>query len=134
MSLRDDVIIKIRKMFPDFKLLSSNPCICKINNKKINIRTANKKSGDKYWFDVTPEFYERKKVDFLLYSCGNVENIYIFPVVDFSKLIEGASLGGSKQVPNFTIFLDNHVFEPAGKSHSRSKIRSYYNGFNQLIV
>lgn len=132
MSLRDGVIVKLRKMFPDFKLISSNPCICKINNKKINIRTANKKSGDKYWFDVTPEFYERKKVDFLLYACGSADNIYIFPVVYFSKFIEGASLGGSKQVPNFTLFLNNHVFEPAGQSNNRTKIHSYYNSFNQL--
>jgi len=101
---------------------------------KLNIRTANEKAFDKYWFDVTPSLYQKPRVDFLIYSCGSAKSLFVFPVRDFESLIEGASLGGAKQVPNFTIFLDRNEFEPAGRSKNRISIVRFRNNVGLVTL
>ena len=104
--------------------------IWEIESKKCNVRSASRKSGDKYWFDVTPSLYEENLVDYFIYICGDPSSIYIFPREDFASLIHGAHLGGQKQVPNFTIYDNNCEFEPAGLSHDKHDIKKYRNNFS----
>jgi hypothetical protein len=116
----DRVVARLRTRFTDIRALGARPLVYRLGGKKANIRTATTKSGDKYWFD------------FLLYTCGDADSIYVFPVRDFASLIEGASLGGQKQVPNFTIYLDRHLFEPAGRADAPRDISGYFNRFDLI--
>jgi hypothetical protein len=106
--------------------------IFEVNNKRINIRSASDKGSQRYWFDVTPSLYTERKVDYLLFTCGYPDNTYVFPVETFSTMIEGASLGGQKQVPNFNIRLDSHKFEPCGLKGKKFDIKTFFNHFDQL--
>ena len=129
MNLSDKAFSVLKQHYSKIDKLSSSPKIWSINSFKCNIRTASEKSGDKYWFDVTPNLYETNQVDYFIYVCGSPDSIYIFPCSDFSNLINGAHLGGQKQVPNFTIFDNPAEFEPAGHSHERHSIAKYRNAF-----
>lgn len=132
--IRADVIDRLTGLADSVVRMPGRAVNFKINGRSVvNLRAASQKSADKYWFDVTPEFYENHVVDFLLYACGSVDQTYIFPVGDFSKLIAGASLGGQKQVPNFTLYADTHEFEPAGMSHGVRSIREYHNQWQLLV-
>ncbi|AXQ29936.1 hypothetical protein D0B54_15165 [Solimonas sp. K1W22B-7] len=93
----------------------------------VNIRTATQKSGFKYWFDVTPSFYS--SVNFFLFACGDVSTVYVFPTTKLQLLLEGASLGGAKQVPNFTIFADTDELEAAGSGGHRKSIAEHLNAY-----
>jgi len=101
--------------------------LARVNNSIVNIRTANQKAGSKYWFDVTPSFYS--SVHFFIFACGTPSTVYVFPTVDLKQLLVGASLGGQKQVPNFTIFSNTNELEPAGSGGIRKSIVQYLNAF-----
>lgn len=101
--------------------------LIRLNSSAINIRTASQKAGAKYWFDVTPSFYS--SVNFFLFACGNAATVYVFPTAILQQLLQGASLGGQKQVPNFTIFSDTNELEPAGASGIRKSIEQYLNSY-----
>ena len=101
--------------------------IVRVNDSVINVRTATQKAGLKYWFDVTPSFYGF--VHFFLFACGNASTVYVFPASELQHLIEGASLGGQKQVPNFTIFSGTNELEPAGLVGTRKPISQYLNAY-----
>ena len=132
MNLSESVFSVLKSHYSKIDKLSSSPKIWAINYLKCNIRTASEKSGDKYWFDVTPKLYEANEVDYFIYVCGTPDSIYIFPCSDFSILINGAHLGGQKQVPNFTIFDNSSEFEPAGHSQERHGIAKYKNAFGTI--
>lgn len=132
MNLSESAFAKLNKHFSEIKEKSKSPKIWTINDFHCNVRTASRKSRDKFWFDVTPSLYEKNEINFFIYVCGSSEIIYIFPVLIFRKLIKGAHLGGQKQVPNFTIFDDTSEFEPAGLSHARHDIAQYKNAFNLI--
>jgi hypothetical protein len=112
------------------KAFPASGSLVKINDSLINIRTATQKSGSKYWFDVTPSFYT--KVQFFLFACGNASTVYVFPSTVLQAQLKNASLGGQKQVPNFTIFSDKHELEPAGASEMRNSIRQYLNAYSLI--
>jgi len=130
--LREAVLCRLKNELGESILVKNRPIIRVYNGFKTNVRVATKKSGDKYWFDVTPALYEKKLVDYFIYACGSSDSIFVFPVNDLAELIESASIGGSKQVPNFTIYLDTSDFEPAGRADDKHKIQSYLNNFNLL--
>jgi hypothetical protein len=132
MALIDDIRARLQSSNTAVSIRSQRPTIWLLNGYPTNIRTANRKAGDKYWFDVTPALYQRNQVDFLLYGCGSAQTLYIFPRATFEELIEGASLGGQKQVPNFTIFSNNNVFEPAGHTERRRSIAGFLNALYLL--
>jgi len=132
-ALREQVVSKLKEIFPDVIQLFGRFKMLSINKKKIYLRVTTEKSGPKYWFDIKPDLYERKMADFLMYACGSSNRIYVFPVDDFSIMISGASVGGVNQVPNFTIFLDSQKLEPAGRSDRKHDIAQYYNNFAQLL-
>lgn len=132
MSLSEQAFSVLSQNFSQIEKKSSRPMIWGIESNKCNVRTASKKSGDKYWFDVTPALYEENQVDYFIYVCGSPESIYIFPCDDFAELIKGAHLGGQKQVPNFTIFDGVNEFEPAGLSNKRKNIFKYRNNFKTI--
>jgi hypothetical protein len=69
------------------------------------------------------------QVEFFLYSCGSADIIYVFPRVNFEFFVKTASLGGQKQVPNFTLYADANQFEPAGHSDTRFDISGFRNAF-----
>jgi hypothetical protein len=129
MSLQEETLTTLRKRYSSLVVISKAPSIWYVNAYPVNVRTAARKSGDKFWFDVTPELYERRQVEFFLYVCGSPDIIYVFPRLNFEYFIRGASLGGQKQVPNFTLFADSNEFEPAGKSTSRNSIEGFRNAF-----
>ncbi len=129
MNLSDQAYIILSQNFSKVIKKSTRPMIWEIESKTCNVRSASRKSGNKYWFDVTPSLYEQEKVDYFIYVCGSPESIYIFPCNDFSELIKGANLGGQKQVPNFTIFDNTDEFEPAGASYNRHNIFKYKNNY-----
>ncbi len=129
MSLQEDTLVSLKRKFSSVVVLSKAPSLWHINAYPANVRTAGRKSGDKFWFDVTPELYEKRQVEFILYVCGSPEIIYVFPRLNFEYLIRGASLGGQKQVPNFTLFADSNEFEPAGRAESRHNVEGFRNAF-----
>jgi hypothetical protein len=129
MNLLAEVESSLKERFPQTRLVSTRPRIYSVGRARVHVRTANEKSGDKYWFDVTPNLYVRRQADFLMYTCGSPECVYIFPVQDFERLIDGASLGGQKQVPNFTIYADRDMMEPAGHADHPHPIAKYRNAF-----
>lgn len=122
----------LRHRFKDIRGLNSRPLIYRLGGKRANLRTATTKSGDKYWFDVTPSLFEDREVEFFIYVCGSPSCMYVFPTADFTRMIVGASLGGQKQVPNFTLYLDRHVFEPAGRANAAHDITKYFNHFDLI--
>ena len=130
MDLRTEVQAKLKTAFPSVNVLSNSPAIWLLNGYSSNIRTASEKAGDKFWFDVTPDLYERRQVEFFLYCCGGPEIIYVFPRVNFEYFVRTASLGGQKQVPNFTLYTGTNVFEPAGHSEARFNIGGFRNAFS----
>lgn len=132
MNLSEEAFKVLSSKFLKVIKKSSRPMIWEIESKKCNVRSASKKSGDKYWFDVTPALYEQNQVDYFIYVCGTPNTIYVFPCEDFSRLINGAHLGGQKQVPNFTIYDNTFEFEPAGLSYNKQNIYKYRNNFNLL--
>ena len=99
---------------------------------RINLRVTTKKSGAKFWFDITPALYESSMVDFFVYACGNDKDIYIFPKNDIQEMVSKASSGGINDVPNFTIYTNRHEFEPAGRATQRISIRRYHNAFGLI--
>jgi hypothetical protein len=66
------------------------------------------------------------RVLFIL-MCADI--IYVFPRVNFEFFVKTASLGGQKQVPNFTLYADANQFEPAGHSDTRFDISGFRNAF-----
>jgi len=130
--LRDQVVRKLKESFQNVAEMYGKFKILSINDKKIYLRVTTEKSGAKYWFDIKKELYEQKMADILMYACGSSNRIYVFPIDDFARMISGASLGGVNQVPNFTIFLDSHKFEPAGRSDRKHDIKQYYNNFTEI--
>ena len=129
MSLRDEVKLKLRNVNKYVSVLSESPAIWLLNAYPANVRTASEKAGAKFWFDVTPELYEKRQVEFFLYACGSADVIYVFPRINFEAFMRGASLGGQKQVPNFTIFTDSDELEPAGQAKARFNVRGFRNSF-----
>jgi hypothetical protein len=125
MSLQDDALATLKKRYSSVIVVSKAPSLWHINGYPVNVRTASRKSGEKFWFDVTPELYEKRQVEFFIYVCGSPETIYVFPRLNFEYLIRGSSLGGQKQVPNFTLFADLNELEPAGRSTSRHDIAGF---------
>jgi hypothetical protein len=131
MNLQTEIIRKIEAdIAPVIK--GTGRGIFEVNGRRINIRTATDKGVDRYWFDVTPTLYSERKVEFLLFTCGYLSNTYIFPVEVFAKMIEGASLGGQKQVPNFNLRTDSHQFEPCGLRGKKFDISLFFNNFTPL--
>jgi len=120
-------VIQALESAKNAKAFAASGPLLKINDSVINIRTATQKSGSKYWFDVTPSFYT--KAQFFLFACGNATTVYVFPSIVLQQQLRNASLGGEKQVPNFTIFSDKHELEPAGAGDVRSSIRQYLNAY-----
>src|SRR5205814_1498017 len=97
MGLSAEVFKRIdREVGPAFFNVTHHRSICSMNGWRVNVRTASDKDKDWYWFDVTPKFYEYDLVDFFLFACGYPEWVYRFPIADFKRMIEGASLGGQK--------------------------------------
>lgn len=132
--IREDVLHRLRSGASSMIRMPGRALNYKVNDiHVVNLRAASQKSADKYWFDVTPEFYEAPTVDFFVYACGSATAVYIFPVKDFAHLIDGASLGGQKQVPNFTLYADTHEFEPAGQAQSTHRVSEFYNCWEPLF-
>ena len=129
MDLRETAAQKLRAIYKDVKIISQSPSLWHLNSYPVNVRTASEKSGDKFWFDVTPELYEKRQVEFFIYVCGEPEAMYVFPRLNFEHLVRGASLGGQKQVPNFTIYINSNEFEPAGHAEARHNIGDFRNAF-----
>ena len=129
MSLRNDIHAKLQSILQTVTILSESPAIWYLNGYPANIRAAAEKAGAKFWFDVTPDLYERRQVEFFLYACGNPDTIYVFPRVNFEYFVRTASLGGQKQVPNFTLYSDSDEFEPAGHAETRFQISGFKNAF-----
>lgn len=127
MSLNHDVTARLREVVGPLAWLPGKGTVWGVNGHRVNVRSASRKSGDKFWFDVTPSFIARGGVDFLLYACGSPECIYAFPAPELAKMVCGASLGGAKQVPNFTIYLQDHLLEPAGRADSKIDISRFFN-------
>ncbi|MBI5713191.1 MAG: hypothetical protein HZC38_07180 [Chloroflexi bacterium] len=128
--LLTNVISRLEREFDEVILTSGSPRILSINGQAVNLRVTTKKAGAKYWFDVTPDLYN--KVAFFLYACGNAEHIYVFPSNELANMLSNASVGGVNQVPNFTIYIDTHELEPAGQSLSRHDIEEYHNAHSFL--
>ena len=132
--IREDVLNQLRSGADSVIRMPGRALNYKVNDRHVvNLRAASQKSADKYWFDVTPEFYEALTVDFFVYACGSAAAAYVFPVEDFARLIDGAGLGGQKQVPNFTLYADTHEFEPAGQAQSAHRISKFYNHWGPLF-
>ena len=109
-----------------------SPSLWMVGLKLLNVRTAATKAGIKYWFDVTPSLYKSQAVDFFLFACGSPDTIYVFPREDFEVLIVGASVGGDKQVPQFTLFINTKEFEPAGRE--RINVAHFLNAFRSVVA
>ncbi|WP_287600833.1 hypothetical protein [Thiothrix sp.] len=107
--------------------------IYRFGKARINLRVTTKKSGTKYWFDITPVLYEKSMVDFFVYACGSDQDIYVFPMGNMKEMVVNASIGGINSVPNFTIYTDRHDFEPAGHSESRIPIARYHNAMDLIL-
>ncbi|WP_143536783.1 HNH endonuclease [Rubricoccus marinus] len=132
--IREDVLHRLRSGADSVIRMPGRALNYRVNDLHVvNLRAASQKSADKYWFDVTPEFYEAPTVDFFVYACGSAAAAYIFPVQDFARMIDGASLGGQKQVPNFTLYVDTHEFEPAGRARSTHRVSEFYNRWEPLF-
>jgi len=127
--LRQTSIVKLRAVFRDVADISRNPSVCRINGYRANLRTATQKSEYKYWFDVTPSLFEPPEAEFFIFVCGTPEVAYVFPRLNMQHLVRDASLGGDKQVPNFTVFTDSDLFEPAGRTDERQSIPGFRNAF-----
>ncbi|MDB4890269.1 MAG: hypothetical protein JWL61_2124 [Gemmatimonadetes bacterium] len=128
--LQNAVAEALQESLPGIVELKKTPSLWMYGSSLLNVRTASEKSGAKFWFDVTPRLYESESVDFFLFACGDAEHIYIFPRTALEPMVRAASLGGAKQVPQFTLFTDTNEFEPAGAA--RYSITAYLNAFNLL--
>jgi len=131
-ALKDRVLSYLENILGKSYQINSKPLVLSFLENKVYLRVATEKSGYKYWFDINPNLFKKIKVDFLIYACGNENSVYVFPLNDFLQMLASANLGGVNQVPNFTIFVDSHEFEPAGHSRNRYQIKKYYNNFSLL--
>lgn len=77
MTLSDSTFARLNKHFSKIRKKSKSPKIWIIDDFNCNVRTASRKSRNKFWFDVTPSLYENNQVKFFLYVCGSSEVIYI---------------------------------------------------------
>lgn len=130
--LKSIVLNKLEAQFGKSEKAGGAYAIYRFGKARINLRVTTKKSGTKFWFDITPILYERSMVDFFVYACGSDENIYIFPRKDMQEMVYIASNGGINNVPNFTIYTNYHEFEPAGHADQRIPIRRYHNAFGLI--
>lgn len=129
MDLETEASNKLKSVYKSVTCVSHRPSLRHINSYPTNLRTATRKSGDKFWFDVTPELYERRQVEFFIYACGDASVLFVFPRLNMEHFVRHASLGGQKQVPNFTIYSDTNEREPAGHAESRFPIAGFRNAF-----
>jgi len=131
-ALKKQVLSRLEEILGSPVRSSSRSFVLKYGDKRVFVRVTTKKAGSKFWFDVTPNLYLNHETDFLIYACGSTQDLYVFPVDIFIQFIKGASKGGFHAVPNFTIFLNSHEFEPAGRSKNRYEIKQYYNSFELI--
>lgn len=129
-ALKKRVLSYLEKILGKANIIKSKPYVLSFLGKKVYLRVATEKSGYKYWFDINPNLIRKVNVDFLIYACGSENSVYVFPLEDFLHMLESANPGGVNQVPNFTIFVDSHEFEPAGHSKNRYPIKKYYNNYS----
>lgn len=133
MSLRTDVFERIdEEVGAAFINVPHHKWICNINGFRVNVRTASDKGSTRYWFDVTPSYYEQGEVDYFLYACGYPDTIYIIPSDAMQEMIATASPGGQKQVPNFNILTETDQLEPAGDGQHKWPLGQYLNNFQLL--
>ncbi|MFZ0051344.1 MAG: HNH endonuclease [Desulfobaccales bacterium] len=126
--LKEKVLSRLEQLLGKPTLLGSKPLLLKYGDKRVHLRVL-PRAGNKFWFDVTPRLYENHETDFLVYACGNTQDLYVFPVDDFAKFIQKASKGWSCK-PNFDLYLRSHEFEPAGQSSHRFKIKQFFRRFD----
>lgn len=131
-ALKKQVLSRLEIVLGKSTPLSLKPFVLKYGDKRVFVRVTTEKAGNKFWFDVTPRLYTNHETDFLIYACGSTQNLYVFPVDNFAQFIGKASIGGAGAVPNFTIFLNSHEFEPAGQSAHRFKINQFWNRFDLI--
>jgi|WetSurMetagenome_2_1015567.scaffolds.fasta_scaffold15771_1 hypothetical protein len=130
--LKLEVLDYLENNLGDYKVIANRPFVLLFRDKRVYLRVAIEKAGDKYWYDINPKLFIKTKIDFLVYACGKTKSMYVFPAKIFFEMIRSASLGGVNQVPNFTIFIDSHELEPAGKSEQRFKIKDFWNKFTLI--
>ncbi|MFL1485387.1 hypothetical protein [Marinobacter sp. LN3S78] len=129
MDLQDAARARLKEVYQNLSIMSARPALWFLNAFPTNVRTASRKNGDKYWFDVTPELYEKRQVEFFIYVCGDPNTMYVFPRLNLEHFVRHASLGGQKQVPNFTIYTDRDELEPAGHANSSFNISGFRDAF-----
>jgi hypothetical protein len=131
-ALKKQVLSRLEQIFGKPTKLSPRPLILKYGEKRVYVRVITPKASKKFWFDVTPRLYENHETDFMVYACGNTQDLYVFPIDDFAEFIKKASKGGVGYKPNFTIYLRSHEFEPAGQSSNRFKIEQFFKRFDLI--
>ena len=53
-ALKDIVVLRLEREIGPLVKIRSRYRIYRINDARVNLRVTTRKSGDKYWFDVTP--------------------------------------------------------------------------------
>ena len=130
--LRREVRARIATEVGECDEASGAGTIFSVNCWMVNIRVATDKHREGYFFDFTPGHFH--KVDFAVFACGYPDCLYVIPVLDLWRLTANASLGGAKQVPNFTLFPAVNEFEPAGQAERRLSILKYFDDLEQLTL
>lgn len=127
MSNEEAARIKLKSLYKKVSLLRRNPNTWSINSHSANLRMA---SGvRKFWFDVTPELYEKLQVEFFIYACGGMETVYVLPCINLQHFVRSAGRSRRTNAPNFTIYTATDEFEPAGHSEARFNIAGFRNAY-----
>ena len=129
MDIQGSAKAKLAQVYRSVAIISQRPVLVRINSHLANLRTTTTERDGVFWFDVTPELYEKHEVEFFIYVCGSPDVMYIFPQVNFKHFVSSANVGGIKQVPNFTLCVRTNHFQPGGHPSSSSNIAGFRNAF-----
>lgn len=131
LALQIAVAAKIRQVLPGAEPIPRSRAMWRRGSAKFNVRTRATGSAGKFWFDVTPHFYERGEADHFVFACGDANHVYVLPGHVVQEAAGKASLGGEKQVPQLDFYLGSHELAPAG-SGQRLDVRKYFNAFSLI--
>jgi hypothetical protein len=99
-----------------FFIKKINQFVYEINGKKANIRFANPRSDNAFWFWFGITSRRLEEMDIFVWLCGTAENYYVIPCEEMSRLTDankGKWVYGKQNRPEFILDTNHHKYLPA---------------------
>jgi hypothetical protein len=102
-------------------------CVYEINGRKTNIKFANRRTDDTFWFNVSPNYLN--EIDVFVWLCESWEDYYVIPNDKMNRLIEtGNYLSKASGYPSFLLRPSDHKYLP-----TKADIETFYRDLSPLL-